>query len=102
MDDSNGQKLQIFDARKRAFRRYADVVGKVGEVSNVTDKSFCITAQGGMIEVLRARGADGKKLGAGDFARSNGLADGIVVGTEHAFSSRRICQIEHIHFEPST
>ena len=77
----NGQKLQIFDARKRAFRRYADVVGKVGEVSNVTDKSFCITAQGGMIEVLRARGADGKKLDAGDFARSNGLADGIVVGT---------------------
>src|SRR5450759_5991636 len=32
----NGKKLQIFDARKVVFRRFADVVGKIGEVTDVT------------------------------------------------------------------
>ena len=77
----NGQKIQIFDARKHAFRRYADVSGKIGEVSNVTETSFRVTAQGGAIEVLRARGADGKKVSGGDFARQNGLAAGVLLGT---------------------
>ena len=77
----NGQKIQIFDARKHAFRRYADVSGKIGEVSNVTDASFRVTAQGGAIEVLRARGADGKKVSGGDFARQNGLSPGVLLGS---------------------
>jgi methionyl-tRNA formyltransferase len=76
----NGQKIQIFDARKHAFRRYADVTGKIGEVSNLTETSFRVTAQGGAIEVLRARGADGKKLAAGEFARLNGLTNGALLG----------------------
>lgn len=77
----NGQKVQIFDARKQLFRRFADVVGKIGEVSGISDSSFKVTAQGGTIEVLRARGADGKKVSGGDFARANGLATGSVLGT---------------------
>ncbi len=76
-----GQKIQIFDARKHAFRRYADVTGKIGEVSGVTETSFRVTAQGGAIEVLRARGADGKKVSGGEFARQNGLAAGVLLGT---------------------
>ena len=76
----NGKKLQIFDARKHAFRRFADVVGKIGEVSGVTDASFTVTAQGGMIEVLRARGEDGKKLAGGEFARAAGLSAGTILG----------------------
>jgi len=76
----NGKKLQIFDARKRVARRYADVVGKIGEVSDVTDASFKVTAQGGTIEVLRARGEDGKKLSGGDFARATGLSSGTLLG----------------------
>ncbi len=74
----NGKKVQIFDARKIVFRRFADVVGKMGEVSDVGEKSFKVTAQGGMIEVLRARGEDGKKLSGGDFARANNVANGMV------------------------
>jgi methionyl-tRNA formyltransferase len=77
----NGQKIQIFDARKRVFRRYADVTGKIGEVCNVTDASFSVTAQGGAIDVLRARGSDGKKLAGGEFARVSGLANGVLLGT---------------------
>jgi methionyl-tRNA formyltransferase len=76
----NGQKVQIFDARKHLFRRFADVAGKIGEISAVSEQSFRVTAQGGAIEVLRARGADGKKVSGGDFARANGLANGAVLG----------------------
>jgi methionyl-tRNA formyltransferase len=77
----NGRKLQIFDACKHGFRRFADVRGKVGEVSDVTAASFKVTAQGGMIEVLRARGEDGKKLSGGEFARAAGLTAGGILGT---------------------
>ena len=76
----NGKKLQIFDARKRVARRYADVKGKIGEVSDITDASFKVTAQGGVIDVLRARGEDGKKLSGGEFARVSGLTSGALLG----------------------
>ncbi len=75
-----GKKVQIFDARKTVFRRFADVVGKIGEVSDVTADSFKVTAQGGLIEVLRARGEDGKKVSGGEFARNQGLANGVFLG----------------------
>jgi methionyl-tRNA formyltransferase len=77
----NGQKFQIFDARKHVYRRFGEVAGKIGEVTHLTDKSFRVTAQGGAIEVLRARGADGKKVGAGEFANANGLSNGVLLGT---------------------
>jgi len=77
----NGKKLQIFDARKRLARRYADVKGKVGEVSDATEARFKVTAQGGAIEVLRARGEDGKKVSGGEFARAAGITSGGMLGT---------------------
>ena len=76
----NGQKVQIFDARKHLFRRFADVAGKIGEISAISESSFRVTAQGGAIEVLRARGTDGKKVSGGEFARANGLSNGAVLG----------------------
>ena len=76
-----GKKLQIFDARKYVARRFADVVGKIGEVSAITDTGFRVSAQGGVIEVLRARGEDGKKISGGDFARAAGLSAGTILGT---------------------
>ena len=76
----SGKKLQIFDARKRVARRYADVRGKVGEVCEVAEASFTVTAQGGVIEVLRARAEDGKKLSGGEFARAAGLTAGTLLG----------------------
>lgn len=76
-----GKKIQIFDARKTVFRRFADVVGKLGEVSDITADSFKVTAQGGLIEVLRARGEDGKKVSGGEFARAAGLSAGTLLGS---------------------
>jgi methionyl-tRNA formyltransferase len=76
-----GKKLQIFDARKAVFRRFADVVGKIGEVTDVTAQSFKVTAQGGVIEVLKARFEDGKKLGAGELAQAGGIKAGTLLGS---------------------
>jgi methionyl-tRNA formyltransferase len=77
----NGKKLQIFDARKILFRRFADVTGKIGEVTDVSAQSFKVTAQGGVVEVLKARFEDGKKLGGGEVAQSGGLTAGTLLGT---------------------
>jgi methionyl-tRNA formyltransferase len=75
-----GKTLQIFDARKLPFRRFADVPGKIGGVSDVTAESFKITAQGGRIEVLKARLGDGKKIGGGELAQAAALAAGTILG----------------------
>ena len=71
-----GKKLFVFDARKIAFRRFADVSGKIGEVTAVGEKSIKVTAQGGQIEILRLRHEDGKKIDAAEFARAAGLVAG--------------------------
>ncbi len=77
----NGKKMQIFDARKHVFRKFSHVPGKIGEVAEVTDGAFKVGAQGGVIEVLKARGEDGKKLSGGDFAQAHGLAKGALLGS---------------------
>jgi methionyl-tRNA formyltransferase len=77
----NGKKLQIFDARKIIFRRFADVAGKIGEVTDISAQSFKVTAQGGMVEVLKARFEDGKKLAGGEVAQTGGLIAGSVLGS---------------------
>ena len=78
---SNGKKLQIFDARKTVFRRFADVPGKIGEVTGVTAQSFKVIAQGGLIEVMKAKLEDGKKVSGGDLAQSGGIASGSLLGS---------------------
>ena len=77
----NGKKLHIFDARKVVFHRFADVVGKIGEVTNVTAQSFKVTAQGGLVEVLKARLEDGKKLSGGELAQAGGIKSGSMLGS---------------------
>jgi methionyl-tRNA formyltransferase len=76
----NGKKLQIFDARKHAFRTFGAVKGKIGEISEIGAESFFVTAQGGKIEVLKAKHEDGKKLSAADFVSQNHIASGTVLG----------------------
>ncbi len=76
----NGKKLQIFDARKILFRRFADVPGKIGEVTAITPQSFNVVGQGGTIEVLKARFEDGKKVSGGELAQAGGITDGTLLG----------------------
>jgi methionyl-tRNA formyltransferase len=76
-----GKELQLFDARKHQVRTFGAVKGKIGEVVEVTDKSFQVTAQGGRVEVLRAKLADGKKVGAGELLSSGQIKAGAILGS---------------------
>jgi len=76
-----GQELQIYDARKHLVRTFGAVKGKIGEVVEVTDKSFHVTAQGGRIEVLRAKLGDGKKLAAPELISAGAIKAGAVLGS---------------------
>lgn len=77
----NGKKLQLFDAKKHLVRTFGAVKGKPGEVTHVTDTSFFVTAQGGQIEVMKAKHEDGKKGSGAEVAAANGIAAGTVLGT---------------------
>ena len=74
----NGKELQIFDARKHAVRTFGAVRGKIGEVVEVTPQSFQITAQGGRVEVQRAKLGDGKKVAAAELLSSGAIKPGMI------------------------
>lgn len=76
-----GKKLQLFDARKHPARRFADVRGKIGEVTEIGESSIRISAQGGQIEVLKMKHEDGKKDNAAAVAKAIGLVPGTLLGT---------------------
>ena len=76
----NGQKLQIFDARKHPVRTFGAVKGKIGEVVEVGDASFQVTAQGGRIEVMRAKLGDSKKVAAADLLGAGEIKAGMLLG----------------------
>jgi methionyl-tRNA formyltransferase len=74
----NGEKLQIFDAKKITARIFGAVRGKkIGQVVEVGPKSMTVHGAGGFIEVLRCKRGDGKKV-AGNEA---GIAVGTILGT---------------------
>ncbi len=76
----NGKKLQIFDSRKHLFRTFGAVKGKVGEISEITSTSFFVTAQGGRIEVLKAKHEEGKKISSAELVAQHGLTPGTLLG----------------------
>jgi methionyl-tRNA formyltransferase len=76
----NGKKVQIFDSRKHLVRTFGAVKGKIGEISEIGAQSFFVTAQGGRIEVLKAKHEEGKKVSAAEFGAQNGLAVGTELG----------------------
>jgi len=76
----DGKELQIFDARKLPVRTFGAVKGKIGEVVEATEKSFQVTAQGGRIEILRAKLGDGKKVAAGELLAAGLIKPGALLG----------------------
>jgi methionyl-tRNA formyltransferase len=76
----NGKKLQILDSRKILFRKFGDVSGKVGEVSE-SEGGFRVTAQGGQIEVLKVKSEEAKKVSSSEYLQTSGLSAGAVLGT---------------------
>jgi methionyl-tRNA formyltransferase len=76
-----GKELQIFDARKHPVRTFGAVKGKIGEVVEVTEKSFQVTSQGGRIEVLRAKLGDGKKVASAELLAAGSIRAGALLGS---------------------
>jgi methionyl-tRNA formyltransferase len=76
-----GAELQIFDARKHLVRTFGAVKGKIGEVVEVSERGFQVTAQGGRIEVLRAKLGDGKKVTSAELVSGGGIKAGTVLGS---------------------
>jgi methionyl-tRNA formyltransferase len=77
----NGKKVQIFDAKKHPVRTFGAVKGKPGEVTAITATSFFVTAQGGQIEVIKAKHEEGKKVAAAELAQAFNVAAGTILGT---------------------
>ena len=77
----NGVKLQIFDCKKLPVRTFSTVKGKIGEVVKSGPASFEVTAQGGRIEVLRAKLGDGKKLPSADLLTAGSIKPGQLLGS---------------------
>jgi methionyl-tRNA formyltransferase len=75
-----GTELQIFDARKHPVRTFGAVKGKIGEVVEASATSFQVTAQGGRIEVLRAKLGEGKKVTAAELLSSGAIRPGTLLG----------------------
>ena len=76
-----GKELQIFDARKIPVRTFGAVKGRIGEIVEATGNSFQVTAQGGRIEVLRAKLGDGKKVAAADLLAAGSRKSGQLLGS---------------------
>jgi len=77
----NGKKVQIFDSRKQVIRTFGAVKGKIGEISEIGPQSFFVTAQGGRIEVLKAKHEEGKKVSSAEFVAQNRLSVGTLFGS---------------------
>ena len=76
----NGQKLQVFDARKHLVRTIGAVKGKIGEVTAIGEQSIRVTAQGGQIEIFKLKLEGGKKVSAAELAQSGALSQGTILG----------------------
>jgi methionyl-tRNA formyltransferase len=76
-----GVKFQIFDCKKHPVRTFGAVKGKIGEVVEAGPASFQVTAQGGRIEVLRAKLGDGKKVAAADLLAAGSVKAGQLLGS---------------------
>jgi len=76
-----GEALQIFDARKVPVRSFGAVQGRIGEVVAADGTSFQVCAQGGRIEVQRAKLGNGKKVAAGELLAAGAIRAGQILGT---------------------
>jgi len=77
-----GKSLQLFDARKHLFRTFSQVNGRIGAVTAIGSESCFVTAQGGQIEVLKVRYAEGKKVTAAQFCAEEGVGVDSLLGEE--------------------
>ena len=74
---SLGRKLRLYESRLHPTRRFADVVGKPGEICAIGPDSLTVSLQGGQVEIFKVRTEDGRKLAAGAYAAEADLQVGM-------------------------
>jgi methionyl-tRNA formyltransferase len=73
----NGTKLSLHDAARSSYGSEGHPSGAVVELG---DEKMVITAAGGSVIIGRVRAAGGKKIAAGEWAKSAGLQVGDILG----------------------
>jgi methionyl-tRNA formyltransferase len=71
-----GRKIRFLETAKHRARRFAEVVGKPGEICAMGDKSVEVAVQGGRLEFREIRVDGGAKMTGAAFAASAGLGVG--------------------------
>jgi methionyl-tRNA formyltransferase len=70
----DGKQLKIFDAKPLPAKEPKGIAGKLGEIVAVEADSFTVVCADGRFKVSRVQPADGKKIEAGEWAKSVNLA----------------------------
>src|SRR5580704_17165637 len=73
----DGKTLKIFDAKPLPAKDPKGIAGKMGEIVAVEADGFTVVCADGRFKVTRVQPTDGKKIEAGEWAKSAGLAVGV-------------------------
>ncbi len=71
---STARQLKIFDAKPLPAKDPKGIAGKIGEIVAVEADGFTVVCADGRFKVTRVQPADGKKIEAGEWAKSVNLA----------------------------
>ena len=74
----DGKQLRIFDAKPLPAKDPKGIAGKLGEIVAVEADGFTVVCADGRFKVTRVQPADGKKIEAGEWVKSAGLATGAI------------------------
>ena len=72
----DGKPLKIFDAKPMPAKDPKGIAGKTGEIVAVEADGITVACADGRFKVTRVQPADGKKIEAGEWAKTAGLATG--------------------------
>src|SRR6202048_1834796 len=70
----DGKQLRVFDAKPLPAKDPKGIAGKLGEIVAVEADGFTVVCADGRFKVTRVQPTDGKKIEAGEWAKSVGLA----------------------------
>src|ERR1700724_1980262 len=73
-----GKQLRIFDAKPLPAKDPKGIAGKLGQIVAVDADGFTVVCADGRFKVTRVQPADGKKIEAGDWIKTAGVAAGAI------------------------
>jgi methionyl-tRNA formyltransferase len=75
----NGATVKVFDAKPLPAKDPKGIAGKLGEVVAVEADGITVVCADGRFKITRVQPADGKKIDAGEWAKSASLAKGTIL-----------------------